>query len=53
MFTAYYGCVMKGLVQAVIKVTPSTLKIEILQNKTKWLSREDRHAHGNDNCGTV
>lgn len=47
------GCAMKGLVQTVIKVTPVIMTIGVLQIKNKRLSREDRHAHGNDNCGMV
>ena len=47
------GCAMKGLAQAAIKVTPLILRIGVLQGKTKRLSREDRHVHGNGNCCTM
>ena len=47
------SCAMKGLAQAVIKVTPLILRIGVLQGKTKRLSREDRHVHGNGNCCTM
>ena len=47
------GCAMKGLVQTVIKVTPPILRTGVLQTKPKRPSREDRHVHGNDKCGTL